>query len=56
MKKIKIHVCFSSTLCSDGDGWVIIWSMRTKRPLLKWKAHKDNCLKVTTVKNNQLIR
>ncbi|KAI8057446.1 WD40-repeat-containing domain protein [Thamnidium elegans] len=40
---------------SDGDGWVIIWSMRTKRPLLKWKAHKDNCLKVTTVKNNQLI-
>lgn len=41
---------------SDGDGWIVIWQMRTRRPILKWKAHKDNCLKVTTLKNNTLIR
>lgn len=41
---------------SDGDGWIVIWKMRTRRPILKWKAHKDNCLKVTTLKNNTLIR
>ncbi|KAI9351872.1 WD40-repeat-containing domain protein [Pilaira anomala] len=39
----------------DGEGWIIIWSMRTKRPLLKWKGHKESCLKVTTIENNQVI-
>lgn len=34
-------------LSSDADGWVIIWKMRTRRPLLKQKAHENSCLKVT---------
>ncbi|KAI7906523.1 WD40-repeat-containing domain protein [Cokeromyces recurvatus] len=32
----------------DADGWIIIWKMRTRRPLLKWKGHEASCLKVTT--------
>ncbi|KAI8994471.1 WD40-repeat-containing domain protein [Pilobolus umbonatus] len=37
----------------DADGWIIIWRMRTKRPILKWKGHEDSCLKVTV--NNGLL-
>ncbi|CAO0795476.1 unnamed protein product [Mucor circinelloides] len=33
----------------DADGWVVIWKMKTRRVVLKWKAHKDSCLKVTTM-------
>lgn len=39
----------------DGEGWVVIWRMRTRRPIVKWKAHKESCLKVTTVNNDTLI-
>ncbi|KAK4515886.1 Carboxylic acid transporter [Mucor velutinosus] len=34
----------------DADGWIVIWKMKTRRVILKWKAHKDSCLKVTTMK------
>ncbi|KAF1798817.1 WD40-repeat-containing domain protein [Mucor lusitanicus] len=33
----------------DADGWIVIWKMKTRRVISKWKAHKDSCLKVTTM-------
>ncbi|KAI7886878.1 WD40-repeat-containing domain protein [Mucor mucedo] len=40
---------------SDGEGWIIIWKMKTRRPIMKWKAHKDNCIKAISINENTLI-
>ncbi|KAI9480951.1 MAG: WD40-repeat-containing domain protein [Benjaminiella poitrasii] len=37
----------------DADGWIIIWKMRTRRPLVKWKGHEASCLKVTTIHSTE---
>ncbi|RCH80524.1 ASTRA complex subunit, partial [Rhizopus stolonifer] len=39
----------------DAEGWVVVWKMKTRRPISKWKAHKESCLKVTTIENHTLI-
>ncbi|KAI8638890.1 WD40-repeat-containing domain protein [Parasitella parasitica] len=39
----------------DADGWVIVWRMKTRRVVKKWKAHKDSCLKVVTMDEHTLI-
>lgn len=44
------------TIHSDADGWIIIWKMKTRRVILKWKAHEDSCMKVTTIEKHTLIR
>ncbi|KAI7863092.1 WD40-repeat-containing domain protein [Spinellus fusiger] len=28
----------------DANGVIIIWRMKTRRPILQWKAHKESCL------------
>lgn len=29
---------------ADRDGWIILWSLRTKRPIAVWKAHEGHIL------------
>lgn len=31
---------------ADADGWVVIWDMVTKRPIVSWKAHQSAILEV----------
>ena len=31
-------------LTGDADGWVVSWSLSTKRPEASWKAHSDAVL------------
>lgn len=33
-------------ISGDADGWVVIWDMVTKRPIVSWKAHKGAILEV----------
>lgn len=30
----------------DADGWIVIWSVVTKRPIAVWKAHEGAVLEV----------
>lgn len=31
-------------LTADADGWLIVWSLSTKRPVAVWKAHEQTVL------------
>ncbi|KAI8365504.1 WD40-repeat-containing domain protein [Choanephora cucurbitarum] len=39
----------------DSDGWIVIWRLKTRRPIHKWKAHEDSCLKVLTIGVDRII-
>ncbi|KAI8367786.1 WD40-repeat-containing domain protein [Blakeslea trispora] len=39
----------------DSDGWIVIWKLKTRRPIHKWKAHEDSCLKLVVTEVNTLI-
>ena len=30
----------------DADGWIVIWDVVTKRPIVVWKAHEASVLEV----------
>ncbi|KAL0084747.1 WD40-repeat-containing domain protein [Phycomyces blakesleeanus] len=55
------HQAAINTLCyfgddqfiasGDGDGIIIVWKMKTRRPVLKWKAHEESCLCVKVYKD-----
>src|SRR5436190_2208886 len=34
----------SRLLSGDGDGWVVIWNVASRRPAAVWKAHEDAIL------------
>ncbi|KAI9031630.1 WD40-repeat-containing domain protein [Phycomyces nitens] len=38
----------------DADGFVIVWKMKTRRPVLQWKAHEESCLCLKVYKD-QLV-
>ncbi|EIE87910.1 hypothetical protein RO3G_12621 [Rhizopus delemar RA 99-880] len=39
----------------DEEGWVVIWKLKTRRVVIKWKAHEDNCLTVKVINRDTLI-
>lgn len=49
---------FASNRClasADADGWVIIWSLATRRPAAVWQAHKGSILGVKDWGNERLV-
>ena len=40
---------------ADADGWVIIWSLATRRPVAVWQAHKGSILGVKSWGNERLV-
>jgi hypothetical protein len=38
------------------EGWIFIWNIKTRRPVLKWKAHESSCMFVKVTDNDTLIR
>ena len=40
---------------ADADGWVIIWSLATRRPVAVWQAHKGSILGIKNWGNGRLI-
>ncbi|KAI9318942.1 WD40-repeat-containing domain protein [Dichotomocladium elegans] len=39
----------------DADGMICIWKMRTRRPILEWKAHEKDCMAVQAYGDKRLI-
>ncbi|KAI9267377.1 WD40-repeat-containing domain protein [Sporodiniella umbellata] len=39
----------------DADGWIVIWRLKTRRVVISWKAHADNCLKIAVSSSQKLI-
>lgn len=45
----QIHaLCFlrqnTRLVTGDADGWVVVWSIATKRPVAVWRAHQGTLL------------
>lgn len=56
----QIHaVCFmranSRLVTGDADGWVVIWSLVTKRPVAVWRAHEGTLLGARSWGEDKLI-
>ncbi|KAI8388883.1 WD40-repeat-containing domain protein [Radiomyces spectabilis] len=39
----------------DADGVIFVWKLRTRRPVLTWKAHEESCLSVNLIGNDKLL-
>jgi hypothetical protein len=46
----------SRLVSGDGDGWIVVWSLVTKRPVAAWKAHEGAILGVQAVDFRQAGR
>lgn len=55
---MKDGVCLTVALILNShlDGVVIVWKLKTRRPICKWKAHKQSCLQVKVYDRDKLIR
>lgn len=42
-------------LSGDADGWVVLWSLPTKRPVAVWKAHDGTILGATTWGEGRIV-
>ncbi|KUJ16262.1 WD domain-containing protein [Mollisia scopiformis] len=42
-------------LTGDADGWIVIWSLATKRPVAVWKAHEGSILGINAWGSEKLI-
>lgn len=56
----QIHaVCFirsnSRLVTGDADGWIVIWSLVTKRPVAVWRAHEGTLLGARSWGEDRLI-
>ncbi|KAI8882206.1 WD40 repeat-like protein [Backusella circina FSU 941] len=39
----------------DMEGWIFIWNIKTRRPVLKWKAHESSCMFVRVTDDNETL-
>lgn len=39
----------------DGDGWVIVWSISSKRPVAVWHAHKGGVMQIKCWADDRLV-
>ncbi len=42
-------------LTGDGDGWIVLWALATKRPTAVWKAHDNAVVAVALWGPNRLV-
>ena len=42
-------------LSGDGDGWVVLWDVITKRPVTVWRAHEDAILGMAAWDSDKII-
>ena len=42
-------------LSGDGDGWVVVWDVVTKRPVAVWKAHENAILGMAAWGSDKII-
>jgi ASTRA-associated protein 1 len=40
----------------DSDGWLVIWSLSSRRPLAVWKAHDGGVLQIRYWARRGLVR
>jgi WD40 repeat protein len=45
----------SRLVTGDADGWIVIWSLATKRPVSVWKAHEGAILGLAAWGHDRLI-
>ena len=45
----------SRLVTGDADGWVVVWSLAFKRPVVVWRAHDSAILGVAPWGNERLI-
>jgi len=53
-----LHFYAGNSLLASGDsnGWLVIWSISSKRPLAVWRAHDAGILQIQHWTNNRLVR
>jgi WD40 repeat protein len=42
-------------LTGDADGWIVVWSLATKRPVAVWKAHEGSLLGIKAWGSEKVI-
>lgn len=42
-------------LTGDSDGWIVLWSLATKRPVAVWRAHEGSILGINAWGSEKLI-
>lgn len=45
----------SRLVTGDGEGWVVVWSLTSKRPTAVWQAHQGSILGVEAWGEDKLI-
>jgi WD40 repeat protein len=45
----------SRLVTGDADGWIVVWSLATKRPVAVWRAHEGSILGVSAWGSRRLI-
>lgn len=45
----------SRLVTGDADGWIVIWSLATKRPVAVWKAHNNAILGTEAWGNRRIL-
>lgn len=40
----------------DSDGWMVIWSLSSKRPVAVWKGHDGGVMQIQHWTDNRLVR
>jgi ASTRA-associated protein 1 len=39
----------------DADGWIVVWSLATKRPVAVWRAHEGTLLGASSWGSDKLV-
>lgn len=39
----------------DSDGWIVIWSISSKRPVAVWKAHEGGIMQIRDWSHTRLV-
>ncbi|KAF2083476.1 WD40 repeat-like protein [Saccharata proteae CBS 121410] len=42
-------------LTADADGWVVLWSLATKRPVAVWRAHRNSILGLCDWQHDRIV-
>jgi len=45
----------SRLVTGDAEGWIVLWSLASKRPVAVWKAHKGAILGATAWDDQKII-
>jgi WD40 repeat protein len=53
-----LRFCSSNALLAsgDGDGWMVIWRLSSKRPVAVWKGHSEGVVAIHWWMDQRLVR